>query len=96
MRITIFVSAGDKLSDLCNALKEFDLPGVKAKIKRQGQINDCAGYSAASVNPFEGTIQEVLAHLYETAKWSSGWRTPEENVPRNRFALPTVVDVWKE
>ena len=95
MTITMFVSVGDKLSDLCDALKEFDLPGVKAKIKRQAQIDDIWTHNGASVNPFEGTIQEVLGHLYETAKWSSGWRTPEENVPRNRFALPTVVEIWK-
>ena len=92
MKITIQVSVGDRLSDLCNALKALDLPGVKARIRKQCQVNDIWTHSGACVCPFEGSTEEVVAYLEDRCHAATGY---PNSTHRADFALSTVVEIWK-
>lgn len=92
MTVILFVSTGDKLSDLCNALKELAVPGVNVTIKQQCQVNDVWTHSGAGIVPFEGTVADVLEYLDERAHAATGYPNSAE---RCEFRLPTTIEITK-
>ena len=92
MTITIFVSVGDKVGDLCAMLAALNVEGATARIRRQCQINDIWTHNGASVNPFEGTVGEVLDYLYQRTRDATGY---PNSTGRCKFVLPTVVELSK-